>query len=168
MHPSMFLLLAPLSSPLSARFPLKQGYKIGAGEKKKRERRNARGNYFQCIFLISSSDLKSPPACLFHFHVKPCHLPRGGYAGMPHQYKICTLLRSLAASKWVCARWGERDCRGRGGGGGIWEQGGTVLCLLPSAHTEAKLNSNKISHRCALLAQTSVVRSSGGSLVTLN
>lgn len=51
---------------------------------------------------------------------------------------------------------------------GIWEQGGTVLCLLPSAHTEAKLNSNKIRHRCALLAQTSVVRSTGESLVTLN
>lgn len=59
----------------------------------------------------------------------------------------------------------------RGGGGGwgwrkegtvvkrgdIWEQGGTVLCLLPSTHTGAKLNSNEIRHRCALLAQASVV-----------
>lgn len=36
-----------------------------------------------------------------------------------------------------------------------------MLCLLPSAHTEAKLNSNEIRHRCALLAQASVVHNAG-------
>lgn len=42
---------------------------------------------------------------------------------------------------WV----GEEGREGEAGRfqSGIWEQGGTVLCLLPSAHTEAKLNSNK-------------------------
>lgn len=59
----------------------------------------------------------------------------------------------------------------RGGGGGFSQGYGnkveTVLCLLPSAHTKAKLNSNKIRHRCALLAQTSIVRNMGEGLVTL-
>lgn len=52
---------------------------------------------------------------------------------------------------------GEGKTRGAWGGFSqrIWEQGGAILCLLPSAHTEAKLNSNKIRHRCALLAQLS-------------
>lgn len=49
-----------------------------------------------------------------------------------------------------------------GGEEGIWEQGGPGLCLLPSVHTALKLNSNKIRHRCALLAPTSIVRKQGG------
>lgn len=38
----------------------------------------------------------------------------------------------------------------------IWEQYGTSTCLLPSVHTNTKLNTNKIRARCALLARTSV------------
>lgn len=113
MHRSIFLRLAPSLPLRSAKLEAKvQNWCRGGGEK---ERRNARGNFSQCIFLISSSDLKSPPACLFHFHVKPCHLPRGGYAGMPHQYKICTLLRSLAAAGGAGLEGAEQ---GREGGGG--------------------------------------------------
>lgn len=79
------------------------------------------------------------------------------------QYKICTFAFPVM-SKWVSARGREE---GRGGEAGIWEQGATVLCFLPPAHTEAKLNSIEIRHRCALLAQTSVVHNMGEGLVTL-
>lgn len=90
------------------------------------------------------------------------------------QYKICTFAFSVMHA-YVCPNGSpqggrEERQRWRGGGrlhSGIWEQGGTVLCLLPSAHTKAKLNSNKIRHRCALLAQTSTVRNMGEGLVTL-
>lgn len=61
-NPASFYI--PLS-PLSTLFSLKGRYKIVP--EKKEEKKNARGNYFQCIFLISSSDSKSPPACLFTF-----------------------------------------------------------------------------------------------------
>lgn len=60
--------------------------------------------------------------------------------------------------------------RGRGREVSVRDMGtrwNCALCLLPSAHTEAKLNSNKIRHRCALLAQTSVVHNMGEGLVTL-
>lgn len=80
------------------------------------------------------------------------------------QYKICTSAFSLM-SKLVHCKGGRKE--GRGGEAGIWEQGGTVLCLLPSAHAEATLNSNEIRHRCALLAQASVVHNVGEGLVTL-
>lgn len=53
-----------------------------------------------------------------------------------------------------------------GGEEGIWEQGGPGLCLLPSVHSALKLNSNKIRHRCALLASTSIVRKPSGGPVT--
>ncbi len=89
------------------------------------------------------------------------------------QYKICTFAFSVMHA-YVCPNGSPHGGReeGRGGGAGrfqlgIWEQGGTVLCLLPSAHTDTKLNSNKIRHRCALLAPTSIVRNLGGGLVTL-
>lgn len=85
------------------------------------------------------------------------------------QYKICTFAFSVLHA-YVCPKGsphgGERKAEGRRQRG-IWEQGGTVLCLLPAAHTEAKLNSNKIRHRCALLAQTSIVRDPSGGPVTL-
>lgn len=85
------------------------------------------------------------------------------------QYKICTFAFSEMHAL-VCPsgspHGGERERKAEGRRqGGIWEQGGTVLCLLPS-HTDAKLNSNKIRHRCALLAPTSIVRSLAGGLVT--
>lgn len=55
----------------------------------------------------------------------------------------------------------EPGTPGVGGGWGLCtpEYGNrleAVLCLLPSAHTDTKLNTNKIRARCALLAWTSV------------
>lgn len=92
------------------------------------------------------------------------------------QYKICTFAFSVMHA-YVCPngspQGGREEGRGEGGeGAGGFSQGygnkvETVLCLLPSAHTKAKLNSNKIRHRCALLAQTSIVRNMGEGLVTL-
>ncbi len=40
---------------------------------------------------------------------------------------------------------------------------GLELCLLPSPHTDAKLNTNKIRARCAFLAQTSIAGDPGWS-----
>lgn len=60
----------------------------------------------------------------------------------------------MPMSKMGLRTGGERKADGGWSGeagrfqSGIWEQGGTVLCLLASAHTNAKLNSNKIRHRC--------------------
>lgn len=92
---------------------------------------------------------------------------------MLFQYKICTFAFSVMPA-YVCPNGsphgGKRKAEGGEAGkfqSGIWEQGGTVLCLLASAHTDAKLNSNKIRHRCALLAQTSIVHNLGRGLVTL-
>lgn len=55
---------SPLPSLQWAGFPLwRKGTKLFLKVKKK----YAGGDYFQCIFLISSSDLQSPPASLFSF-----------------------------------------------------------------------------------------------------
>lgn len=71
------------------------------------------------------------------------------------QYRICTSAFALMSN---AGGGGVEEGRQSGKTRGyIWEQGGTVLCLLPSAHTGAKLNSNEIRHRCALLARASVV-----------
>lgn len=64
--------LPPAPSHVNTLFPLRERYKLFLKVKK-----IARGDFFQCIFLISSSDLKSPPPAFFLLSKTPSCTPWG-------------------------------------------------------------------------------------------
>lgn len=120
--------------------------------------RIARGDFFQCIYLISSSDSESPHVQAFFLLSKTLSSTLWGLHWNPAS--ISLPMPSALMHTWV----GPRCAPGRGrptrGGGGYGNQS-ELLFVAPSRIPTSKLNSNKIRYRCALAAQTSIVHEPG-------